>query len=313
MKSNIKMKINLFLKTHYSIRFIFGGFLFFLFAFLNLSAESLAGRTFNRTIAQDFSFDPPYGDFAGITYNPLTQTYFVTDNVLDAMFEIQSNGTLIRTIDINGLKRPGIATADAEGIAWMRGQTFALALHDGKELAVVNIVPTTTILNRGDAIIYNMSSGPGKPKGLTYVGPEDAFYWVTKDIPKAVVKSRINIITGNLDTLSTKNVDVLPASNLADIAFFPRLSAHTFLISESSKTVMEVDLSGLSVVLKSSFSLTGAVIPKAGGVTFGADGKMYIVGKHMSATPEDDFTVFSPTAPITNRVPNPRIKFESTP
>lgn len=276
-------------------------------------AETLAGRTFNHTIGQDFSFDPPYGDFAGITFNPLTQTWFMTDNVLDSLFEIQANGTLVRTINISGLKRTGIAKTDAEGIAWMYGQTFALALHDGKEIAVTTITPATTSIARAAATIYDISSGPGKPKGLTYVGSEDAFYWVTKDLPKAVIKARINTTTGKLDTLWTKNVDNLPALNLADVAVFPRISPNLLIISESSKTVIEADLTGPTAIFKSALSLLAWPIPKAGGITFGADGKIYLVGKHVASTPEDDFTVFTPALPVANQSPTPIITLRSIP
>src|SRR5262249_53015352 len=98
---------------------------------VNPLVEFIAGRQFSRTIGTDFSFDPPYGSFAGITYSPVTQTYFVTDNNGDAMFEINATGTLLRTINIAGMKNPAVATADAEGITWMHGNAFALALHDG--------------------------------------------------------------------------------------------------------------------------------------------------------------------------------------
>jgi uncharacterized protein YjiK len=268
----------------------------------------MAGRSFTRTFSlKTFSFDPPNGSFAAITFDPLTQTYFMTDNNSDTLFEIQSNGSLIRSIDISGLKRTGIATTDAEGIAWMHGQTFALALHDGKEIAVVTIPAGATPLTRAQATIYDVSSGPGKPKGIAYAGWEDAFYWVAKDTPKAVVKAHINSTSGQWETIWTKTADNLPVSNLADVACFPRLSKNLFLISESSQTIMEVDVTGATPVLVSSISTAAWPIPQAGGLTFGNGGVMYVVGKHVAGVSQDDFNVFTPLVAIPNLPPVPRI------
>ncbi len=263
-------------------------------------AESLAGRIYNHIVGQNFSFDQTSGSFAAITYNPLTQTWFMTDNKTDALFEIQADGTLLRTIDISGLHATGVTT-DAEGVTWMYGQTFALALHDGKELAIAQITPTTTAIARADATIYDVSSWPGKPKGVTYVGADNALYGVTKNSPMAVVKSQI--VNGQLQTVWTKTVDNLPVADLADVSVFHRLSPNFILISESSKAIMEVDLTGSTAVVKSTFSLSGWPIPQAGGLTFGADANMYVVGKHASGLPQQDFSVFAPTSTITNRPP----------
>jgi uncharacterized protein YjiK len=274
-------------------------------------AEELAGRTYNLSQGSDFTFDPPNQDFSGITFNALTQTYFMTDNKSAKIFELHQNGTLIRTIDITGLAVS--TTADAEGIAWMHGTTYALALHDPKEIAIVNILSTTTALTGSQSTFYDVSSGPGKPKGIAYAGWEDALYWVAKNAPMAVVKTQINKVTGQLDTLWTKNVDNLPVIDLADVAAFPRLSPNLILISESSKTVMEVDLTGSTAVLKSTFSTAAWQIPKAGGLLFNQLGDMVIVGKHASGVSQTDFNVFSPTSPIKNLAPISQIAYGGSP
>ncbi|MCG3206102.1 MAG: hypothetical protein KCHDKBKB_02829 [Elusimicrobia bacterium] len=265
----------------------------------------LAGRIFNRIIGQDFSFSNTYGDFAGLTFNALTQTFYMTDNKLDKILEIQANGTLVRTIDIAGLKRAGEAETDAEGITWMYGTTYALVLEGGEEMAVVQITPTTTSIARAQARIFDLS---GDPKGVTYKASEDAIYWVSEDNPMRVVKSRINEATGNLETITNIDVTGLPATQLADVAYFPRLSPHLLLISHSSRTIMEVDLQSGAPVLRSSFSLSGWPIPEAGAMAFGADGKMYVVGKHVGGVPEDDFNVFQPTTLIPNLPPQAEIR-----
>ncbi len=275
-----------------------------LLAFSVAQAENLAGRTFNRTLFYDFAFDPPYEDFAGITFNPLSQTLYMTDNKLDTIFEINGLGAPIRQINIAGLKAAGEAETDAEGITWMYGNTYALVLEGGEEMAVVTITSTTTAITRSQAQIFDLS---GDPKGVTYKASEDALYWVSEVGPKRVIKARINPSTGNLDQLANINVESLPMLDLADIAYFPRLSPHMILVSQSSRTVVEVDLAGALPVVKSTFSLAGFAIPQAGGITFNHEGKMVIVGKHTSTAPEDDFNVFYPTAPIVNRRPTARI------
>lgn len=269
-----------------------------------LCAEQLAGRTYDRAIGQDFPFTNAYEDFAGLTFNPISRTFFTTDNKKDVILEFNPDSTLIRAINIAGLKNPAEAEADAEGITWMYGQTYAIVMEGGEEMAVVRITPTTSSIIRSEATIYSLS---GDPKGVTYKASENALYWVSEEGPMRVVKARINPATGNLDTLANINVNSLPASALADVAYFPRLSPHLFLISHSSRTIMEVDVAASTPTLKSAFSLAAWPIPEAGALTFDADGKMIVVGKHVANTPEDDYNVFMPTAPIVNRAPNARI------
>jgi hypothetical protein len=89
-------------------------------------------------------------------------------------------------------------------------------------------------------------------------------------------------------------VDNLPAGDLSDIAVFPDLSPHLFLVSEGTAVVMEVDLNGPTPELFSVFSLKPWPIPRANGLTTNQLGQIVIVGKHAANTPEDDFNVFIP-------------------
>ncbi len=225
----------------------------------------------------------------------------MTDNKLDKLFEIQLDGTLIRTIDLAGLANPVISsTADVEGITWIPGTTsFALVLQGTQEMAIVQITPDTTALTRSNASIYAFNHGP---RGIAYKPSEQAFYWVNKNAPQHIVKDRINHATGQLETIWDKTVDNLGV-DLADIAIFPRLSPNLFLLSESSQTIMEVDMSGDTAVIVSSFSLASWSIPRGGGLTFTQDGNMIVVGKHAAGVPQTDFNVFAPTAPIPNLPP----------
>ncbi len=272
---------------------------------LNPPSALLAGRQFTHTFGQPFPFDPPHNNFAAIAFDALSQTYFVTDRNDDKLFETHEDGSLIRTIDIAGLNNVATSTnTDARGIAWMHGNTFALALHTSAELAVVNILSTTTALSRSGATIYSLSD---KPTGMAYSGSQNAFYLVKKNGPMRVTKGRINTSTGQMDIVWKKDVDNLPAGDLSEVAVFPRLHSNgntdnLFLLSSASPTVMEVDLSGATGVLESSFTLTAWPIPKPEGLTFNQNGQMIVTNDNANV-PQDDFTVFSPTAPIANQRP----------
>jgi uncharacterized protein YjiK len=271
-------------------------------------AETLAGKDYSRVLGLNFNFAscPDCQNYAGITFNTLTQTFFMTDNQADKLFELQSSGSLVRTIDISGLKRTGIATADAEGITWMKNTMFAIALHDGKEIAIVDITASTLSLDRlGATAIFDVSSGPGKPKGIAYSSSENVIYWVAKNAPMAVIKARVNLGTDQLETIWTKTVDNLPVADLADVAVFPPLSPNLFLISESSQAVMEVDVSGDGAVLKSYFSTASWPIPKAGGLAFSDNSDMVIVGKHVKGAKQNDFNLFSQTGQAPSPTPTP--------
>lgn len=262
--------------------------------------QKLAGRFYTRIADRDFTFDPPYEDFAGLTFNPLSQTYYMTDNVLDTIFEINRDGDFIRSIDIAGLKNPLEDNTDAEGITWMYGNQYALVMEGGEEMAVFSIDANTTVLTRQQVRIHELS---GDPKGIAYKASEDALYWVSQELPKRVVKTRIDPETGNLETLFNMTVDNLPDAGLADIAFFPRLSPHAFLVGQSSGVIMEVDVSGENAVLVSSFSISEWAIPRPGAMAFDVDGSFRLVGKHAAGLPQDDFSVFASPELIPNQAP----------
>lgn len=260
----------------------------------------MAGRIYAHSVGKDFAFSDIYEDYAGLTFNPLSQTYFMTENQEDVILEIDQDGILLRTIDIHDVRRAGEIETDAEGITWMYGQTYAMVLEGGEEMAIATITSTTTALSRSNVKIYDLS---GDPKGVTYNASEDALYWVSQAGPMRVVKSRINKATGNLDVIFNRDVSALPVSDLADIAYFPRLSPHMILISQSTRTIMEVNLNGASPVVMSTFSTLNWDIPKPGALTFNQFGHMVIVGKHVAETPEDDFSVFIPTGTLENKLP----------
>lgn len=224
----------------------------------------------------------------------------MTDNVLDTIFEITRDGDLIRSIDIANLKKPGEDNADAEGITWMYGRQYAIVMEGGEEMAIVQIDENTTSIGRQEARIHDLS---GDPKGVAYKASEDALYWVSQENPKRVVKSQINPDNGNLETIWTKVVDELPDAGLADVAVFPRLSPYLILVGQSSGTIMEVDMTGPTAVLKSTFSILSWDIPRPGALAFDIDGSFRLVGKHMSGVPQDDFNVFAPPAPLPNQAP----------
>lgn len=275
----------------------------FLGGMSQLHADDVAGRTYTHIVGQDFPFTSTYGEFAGLTFNPLTQTFFMTDNQSDVILEIDSAGNLLRTINISNLKNPAETTTDAEGIAWMFGTQYALVMEGGEEMAIVQIGASTTTLTRSNATIFDLF---GDPKGIAYRASENALYFISEDTPKRVVKSHIDA-SNNLIIDANHDVDTLPMTDLGDIAFFPRLSSNPFLISQSSKTIVEVDLQSGTPIIRSTFSLSAWDIPRAGGLAFGANANMYVVGKHVSSTPEDDFSVFAPTAPVVNQNPAARI------
>ncbi len=263
----------------------------------------LAGFTFRRVIGEDFPFTPTYDEVAGIAYNALTQTYAVTDNQQDKLLIVSSTGGATQIVDISGLKAAGELTADAEGITWMYGSTWAVVMEGGEELAVIQITPATTALTRANARIYDLA---GDPKGVAYHPTENAIYYVSQNSPMRVAKMVFDA-AGNATTVFNKDLTGLPASELSDIAIFPRLSQHPFLISGSSRTIMEVNIAGVAPVVLSQFTLAHWNIPDGSGLVFSADGRMHVTSKSAANTPEDTRNVFAPDTAIPNQRPQARI------
>ncbi len=270
----------------------------------DLDPSYLAGRKWSRVVGLDFAFSDIYEDYAGITFNPLTQTYFMTENQEDVIIEINLSGVLLRTINVHELRASGEIEADIEGITWMQDQTFALVSEGGEEMVIAQIGPGTTALNRSGVTIYDLF---GDPKGVAYKASEDAIYWVSQGAPMRVVKAKINQGTGQLDVIFNRDVSGLPASDLADAAFFPSISPNLFLISQSTTTfpnvVLEVDVEGPTPVLFSAFALAPWPIPKPGALTMNHLGQIIIVGKHQAGVPEDDFNVFIPVEDVPPAIP----------
>ncbi|MFN0117599.1 MAG: SdiA-regulated domain-containing protein [Elusimicrobiota bacterium] len=276
---------------------------------LNSPENTLAGHIFNQEIGKDFPFTQTsnFGKYSGLTNNRINNTFFITESRADKILQIDTNGNLLREINVSGLKRndPLITRADPEDIIWMYGDTYAVVLNQGKELAVFKIPPgsESVSISRSDAIVYSLE---GDPVGLTYISSKNTFYYVSDGTKQKIFEIKLN--SNSLISEKLAEIDISALMQLGErvkaVAYFPLLSPHLFVLTNLS--VKEIN-PGLAPIVFSEFSLADRGIPDPSALTFGIDGRMYILGKTVGGgVQENDFNVFAPDPiiPLTPPVAN---------
>ncbi len=257
----------------------------------------------------------PIEDFSGAAFNPLSQHLFLVDSNKDVLVETDLEGNILRRIDMSSFRESGRETAN-RAIAWIGGNKYAIAMENRNAIAVVTVPPGATALAASNAQIFQLpSDGADRVEGITYSPNENAIYFVNNQDSVTLFKGRFKSSTLTIDILdSFDTLGKLGVNSINDLAFAPRLSPHLLVLSTSPAQVLEVvvadNVPGYNkgdVVSRFLFSEAGITfndIPRAGGLAFDSQGRMYIVGEKTSAAQgEQDFSRFDSTTPVTNLPP----------
>ena len=180
---------------------------------------------------------------SGATWNENTGTLFFIRNVSAGAghsYEYTSDGTLLRTITQSGFQ-------DTEAIAWMYGDTYAIAEeNDFQRITVCTISPGATTLDRTAAGNATWTTPVGSLlnlgiESLCYDAGRDLLYYtVEKPAAGAWKVYAMDPDTGVSQILCDVNASIAlagVATDLSDMAFDRATDTILFLSHESSKVI----------------------------------------------------------------------------
>lgn len=253
---------------------------------------------------------------SGITYNAETDSFFIVINRPPRIYEIERNKVFacIRSPKKFKLKYPsgneysltGFSDKtknmlDAEGVSSIGDGVF-IVVDEGR-VAVVQVTLTNGSLPTNIQIIAksdfdenykNTHNLENKGlEGVAYDGQNKVIYVANEDSPRLVKKIPIVLPAGR-GTLTNFELDVAPNSKswndvldsiLADLSglYFddkrPKSSGNLLILSDQSRTAIEMEMPSGRKVSELDFSRVRGKIPQAEGITMDDDGYIYVVSE----------------------------------
>ncbi len=219
-----------------------------------------------------------YGDLSGLTYNPLTGTFFGPSNGIPMIFEIDTDGSHIRTINLNDFQ-------DTEGLVWIGGNDY-FVIEERKGRAVkITIEAGTTVIDYPMEYIQ-LSGDWGNNLGLEGVAYNEGTLYLLKE--KSPAALYVVEIPDNLPQTITPaylfdiNSNNFGCSDFSGMHYHP--NGHLLLLSHEAQTLIETDMTG-DEISRLHLGKSGAGgtlwegILQAEGVSVDNQGNMYVVSE----------------------------------
>ncbi|OVE77672.1 hypothetical protein BVX98_02095 [bacterium F11] len=248
---------------------------------------------------------PDYPEFeaSGMTYNPLTRTFFVVNgnSKNPDIFELEVDATRVtvkRRIPTQGFIYP-------EAITWMSGETFAIADEYDGRLVILNINEDTTEIEKNmwpSYLITELGGGETREgiEGLVYLPKTGIFYAIKEKNPKAIYKIAFHV-KGFSVTVPFAAEDI-PLGDISGLAYLPRISPNDLLVlSDENRRILGISLFGNPSQPTGNIYIGGTGLSSPEGIAVDPAGNIYVMSENDAGGPI--FAHYYPRNPIINTSP----------
>lgn len=261
---------------------------------------------------------------SGVTYNWDTNTLFVVGDEATSVVEVSLTGSLIGSMAMSGFSSSSVG--DSEGITYVGGGKFVLALERNRNAAQLIYAAGTTLTAAGlqqvklGTTIGNIGNEGISYDPLTSTASANGFIVVKQEGPQGIFQTNIDFTTlsatnGSAATVNPTNL-FNPSSmgliTLSDVQALSTVSAlagtgdasHLLVLSKESGSLIEVDRNGnvhSSLYLGATPSSTLLATSNLGheGVTIDGNGNIYVVNEQGGGSEfAPQLWVYAPTQPI---------------
>ncbi len=231
--------------------------------------ELAAGPTAIETIADDLS---------GLTYNELTGTLFGISNGVTRMFELNKDGSHLRTIALNGFE-------DTEGLVWIGGnEYFVLEERRGRAVKITVTENTETVTYPDTYIQLDGTWGNNLGiEGIAYEADNNSLLIVKEKLPSVLFRVDIPEEFPATVTPTTPfdiNVNNFGCSDFSGL----HLHQNLLILSHEGRALVQTDMTGseISRIDLSDDGANGTLesgLLQAEGITVDDDGNIYVVSE----------------------------------
>lgn len=219
---------------------------------------------------------------SGVAYHPQTKSLFIIRGKPSTIYEVSTDGNLLRTITLLGFK-------DTEGIAWISGNEFAIIEERTCSIALIDLALDVISIERKDTQTIEMLhlNHSGQNKGcedIAWHPSENSFYVVKEKKPAGVYRVAYNTQSQTSVSAVIDNHEFpIIGSDLSGL-YFDRAKQSLFMLSDESGKMTRLQhkhTSGPTAFLDFNWFGSGLIkpIPQPEGVTMDEKGNLFVVSE----------------------------------
>jgi len=236
-----------------------------------------------RAVLQGRVIEGLEDNVSALTYDPVRKSLFTVTNKNPELVELSLDGRIVRRIKLTGF-------GDAEAIEFIDENTYVITDEYTQRLIKVKIDDTTRELNAAEAEQLTLGISPSGNKGFEGLAYDSAGkrLFVAKERDPMLIYEVRGFPHDNPQQPYATHVITNPrrdarlfVRDLSSLQFDER-SGHLLALSDESKLLLELDISGRpfsTLSLKKGRNGLQESVPQAEGVAMDDEGTLYLVSE----------------------------------
>ena len=236
-----------------------------------------------RAVLQGRVIEGLEDNVSALTYDPVRKSLFTVTNKNPELVELSLDGRIVRRIKLTGF-------GDAEAIEFIDENTYVITDEYTQRLIKVKIDDTTRELNAAEAEQLTLGISPSGNKGFEGLAYDSAGkrLFVAKERDPMLIYEVRGFPHDNPQQPYATHVITNPrrdarlfVRDLSSLQFDER-SGHLLALSDESKLLLELDISGRpfsTLSLKKGRNGLQKSVPQAEGVAMDDEGTLYLVSE----------------------------------
>ncbi|RXI27908.1 SdiA-regulated domain-containing protein [Aliarcobacter trophiarum] len=217
-------------------------------------------------------------NLSGITYNPKSNTLFAITNAPRDIYELDTNGNILRVIKLKGFR-------DTEDITYIKDDLFAIVDEELSGFYIIKITSNTSKIYKEDSLKSFMidvrTTENFGLEGISYDQKNDIFYLANERNPKKIITIKGFMLDNPI--VMDEKFDIIEDNDyLGDFSaiYFDNENENIYILSDESRLLGRVDNNkNFSKYLDLEENEIYSQMKHPEGITKDKDGNIYIVGE----------------------------------
>jgi len=256
--------------------------------------------TYTHTATYDLSTSRSL-EASAVTWNAATDTLFVVGDGPQALAQYSKNGVLLDYMTMTNFP-----ASDSEGLTWIGGNQFVLALETGYDAKLMTYVAGGTVSGSGlpTASLFSTTDAAAGLEGVTFDPSTGRYYFIEEKTPVAIYQVSLDFSPPpQANVHSTLLLSIPGVTDISDIQALSTVLdpgspdySNLLVLSHEGHRLLELNRTTGAVLSQISLNgITGQVQPE--GVAIDDDGVIYIVDEGPGGNQPKLFVLSPPAAP----------------